>query len=111
MSILRTGLLAVSLCTFAAVAQAAPTVADAPSAPGASAAAPAAKIVNLYHCPITQAPVKNNGKGGQVVDGYRVQFCCGGCPEEFAKLTPAQKREKIDAIVKLEKAAEKPAAH
>ena len=49
-------------------------------------AKPATKVVDVWHCPIQGAEVKDHKDKGTVVGAYRVHFCCAGCPEEFAKL-------------------------
>lgn len=75
-----------------------------PPAKGKKSAKPAksaAKVVDLYFCPITGEKVMGKGAGTPVVvDGKRVHFCCGGCPETFAKLSAADKKAKVAAAVK-----------
>jgi hypothetical protein len=62
----------------------------------AKPAKPTTKIVDVWHCPIQGAEVKDHSKAdkGTVVGNYRVHFCCAGCPEEFAKLPKAQQLAK-----------------
>ena len=59
-------------------------------------AKPTTKVVDVWHCPIQGAEVKDHSKAdkGTVVGNYRVHFCCAGCPEEFAKLPKAQQLAK-----------------
>lgn len=91
---------AVSLMT-SAVAFAAPPKAKKPTK-----ATKIAKVTDVWVCPMTlEASSKAHEAGTPaVVDGKRVHFCCGGCPDAFAKLSPAEKKSKVAAAVK--KAAE-----
>ena len=52
--------------------------------------------IEVRVCPIMHTPVHGNGAGSEVVGKYKVYFCCKGCPEEFDKLTPAQKLQKAE---------------
>ena len=53
--------------------------------------------IEVRVCPIMHGmTVKGNGAGSEVVGKYKVYFCCKGCPEEFDKLTPAQKLQKAE---------------
>ncbi len=59
-----------------------------------------AGITDLWRCPITgEAVTKGHEAGTPVVVGsYRVHFCCGGCPESFAKLSASDKKSKVLAL-------------
>ena len=65
------------------------------------------KVVDVWTCPIAMSAVPGNhvddGKG-VVVGKYRVHFCCGGCPEEFAKLSAKDKLAKATAAAKADAA-------
>ena len=61
------------------------------------------KVTDVWTCPIqmTAVPGKHVDDGkGVVVGKYRVHFCCGGCPEEFAKLSAKEKLAKATAAAK-----------
>jgi len=64
------------------------------------------KLIDVWTCPIAMQPVPgkhvDDGKTvkGVVVGNYRVHFCCGGCPEEFAKLSAKDKLAKATAAAK-----------
>lgn len=62
-----------------------------------------AKVTDVWTCPIQMVAVSgkhvDDGKG-VVVGKYRVHFCCGGCPEEFAKLSAKDKLAKATAAAK-----------
>jgi hypothetical protein len=94
----------------AAVAFADPPKTNQPSKP----AKPAPKLVDTWHCPIAGEAIanhKNPEKGVVVANKYRVHFCCGGCPEEFSKLSDKEKLAKAEAAYKKDQAdAPKPAA-
>jgi hypothetical protein len=72
------------------------------------------KLVDVWTCPInmTSVPGKHVDDGktvkGVVVGKYRVHFCCGGCPEEFAKLSAKDKLAKATAAAKADAAAKTP---
>jgi hypothetical protein len=74
----------------------------------ALAAPPTTKVVDVWTCPIelTSVPGKHVDDGktvkGVVVGNYRVHFCCGGCPEAFAKLSAKEKLAKAAAAAKLD---------
>ena len=58
-------------------------------------------LTDLWKCPISGGEVKDKeaAKSEAVVVGkYRVHFCCPGCPSQFAKLSDAEKKDKIAAI-------------
>lgn len=70
------------------------------------ATSPNTKLVDLWTCPMTGEKIKDHKGVGEVVFGnYRAHFCCGGCPESFAKLSAADKKAKLAAALKTEKAA------
>lgn len=70
---------------------------------GATETAPkVAGITDLWRCPITGEAVSKEHETGTpvVVGNYRVHFCCGGCPETFAKLSETEKQAKVTAVAK-----------
>ena len=70
-----------------------------------------AKTVEVWTCPIAGKPVADHSAKGVAYKGktatYNVHFCCAGCPEEFAKLSPKDKEAKIAAALKKETPAKK----
>lgn len=81
------------------------------AAPPKSAKKPAkpTKIVDLWTCPITGEKIKDHKGTGQavVVGNKRVHFCCGGCPEQFSKLSAKEKQAKVNEVAKKEAAESK----
>jgi len=68
-------------------------------------AKPTAKVADVWTCPITGEAIKDHkasDKGVLVANKYRVHFCCGGCPETFAKLSDKDKLAKAEAAYKKE---------
>jgi len=65
------------------------------------------KLIDLKYCPMTLESVEGGPKDTAIVDNYRVHFCCDGCPSAFAKLSLAEKREKVAEILKKEAADKK----
>jgi len=61
-----------------------------------------AGVKDLWRCPITGEKVEKGHEAGTpvVVANYRVHFCCGGCPESFAKLSATDKKTKVLALAK-----------
>ena len=72
---------------------------------------PAAKVTDVWTCPIKGAAVSDHTAKGVTYKGkkgtYNVHFCCGGCPEEFAALSPKDKEAKVAAALKKDAAAKK----
>jgi hypothetical protein len=72
---------------------------------------PAAKVTEVWTCPIQGAAVKDHNAKGVTYKGkkgtYDVHFCCAGCPEEFAKLSDKDKEAKIAAALKKDADAKK----
>ncbi len=70
-----------------------------------------AKTIDVWTCPIAGKAVTDHTAKGVAFKGktanYNVHFCCGGCPEEFAKLSPKDKEAKIAAALKKEAPAKK----
>lgn len=70
-----------------------------------------AKTTEVWTCPIQQAAVKDHTAKGVVYKlksgTYDVHFCCGGCPEEFAKLSAKDKEAKVAAAVKKDSGTKK----
>ena len=83
-----------ALCGITAVgAVAAPKTAK----PAAPTKKPALKMLN--YCPISGEKLPSKTVGSTTYKNYKIAFCCPGCPEEFASLTPQKKDEKIARIV------------
>jgi len=64
-----------------------------------------AKTVEVWTCPIAGKAAPKDSKAvayKNKTGTYNVHFCCGGCPEEFAKLSPKEKDAKIAAALKKE---------
>jgi hypothetical protein len=72
------------------------------------------KTIAVWTCPITGETIKDHAtadKKTATYGKYTVHFCCGGCPESFAKLSDKDKKAKVAAAVKKDaEAAKKPAA-
>jgi len=72
---------------------------------------PAAKTVDVWTCPIQGAAVKDHSAKGVAYKNktgtYNVHFCCGGCPEAFAKLSAKEKDAKIADALKKDAAGKK----
>ena len=62
------------------------------------------KVVEVWHCPMTGEVVKNKDAKGTKFENYDVHFCCGGCPESFAKLSKKDKEAKVKEAVAKDKA-------
>ncbi len=59
------------------------------------------KLIDVWTCPITMSKTSAKTQAGSAVVGhFRVHFCCGGCPQEFAKLSPKEKMAKAEAAYK-----------
>jgi hypothetical protein len=67
----------------------------------------ATKVVDLWVCPMTGEAVTKGHEAGKpvVVAGKRVHFCCAGCPDAFAKLSPADQKTKVAEAAKKAKPA------
>ena len=69
------------------------------------------KTTDVWTCPIQGAAVKDHAAKGVAYKSkkgtYNVHFCCAGCPEEFAKLSPKEKDAKIAAALKKDAEAKK----
>ena len=96
-----TGIFAALGVLSAAIALAEPPKSDTPAKP--------AKPIDVWTCPIVGEPIADhkNPEKGTVVGKYRVHFCCGGCPESFAKLSAKDKQTKAEAAYKKDQAAAK----
>ncbi|RYZ90485.1 MAG: hypothetical protein EOP06_07880 [Proteobacteria bacterium] len=92
-----------ALCAVTPLAFAAPKTAGKPK----TAAKP--KLVTLHYCPTSGEKLGSMGEsvGGTTYKNYKISFCCGGCPEAFAKLSPKEKDAKIAEIVKKQNAEKK----
>jgi hypothetical protein len=84
------------LCAALSVMSAAVAFAGPPKA------GKAAKITDVWTCPMTgeKTDVAHQSGTPVVVGSYRVHFCCGGCPESFNKLTQKQKLQKAQIAAK-----------
>lgn len=72
----------------------------------------AAKVTDVWTCPITGAAIADHSKAAGkpvVVGDKRVHFCCAGCPDQFAKLSAKEKKEKVAAAAKKDAEATKKA--
>ncbi len=67
-------------------------------------ASKSATIADVWTCPMTGEAVADKSAKSEVVGNYRVHFCCGGCPDAFAKLSAS------DKLAKAEEASKKDAA-
>lgn len=76
------------------------------SSAGEPASSVAVGVKDLWRCPITGEAVQKGHEAGSpvVFAGYRVHFCCGGCPDSFAKLSEAEKNAKVASTAKLDSA-------
>jgi hypothetical protein len=63
------------------------------------------QLIEVKVCPVTGEAVHGNGAGNEVVDKYKVYFCCGGCKADFDKLTPEQKLQKAESAYKIQLAS------
>jgi len=69
-----------------------------------------AKTTEVWTCPIQGQPSPHTSKAVSYKNKtgtYNVHFCCGGCPEEFAKLSAKDKDAKIAAAIKKDAAGKK----
>jgi hypothetical protein len=70
-----------------------------------------AKTIDVWTCPIQQEAVKDHTSKGvaykNAKGSYNVHFCCGGCPETFAKLSAKDKDAKVAAALKKDAAKKK----
>ncbi len=64
-------------------------------------AAPTKKttLKTLNYCPISGEKLPAKTLGATTYKGYKIAFCCPGCPEEFAALSPKEKDAKIAKIL------------
>ena len=60
-----------------------------------------AKLTEVWTCPATMEKVTDKSSKGTTVGAYKVHFCCGACPEKFAKMS---KKEQLAAAEKAAKA-------
>jgi hypothetical protein len=63
------------------------------------------QLIEVKVCPITGDVVHGHGAGNEVVDQYKVYFCCGGCQSDFDKLSAEQKLQKAEAAYKIQLAS------
>lgn len=68
-----------------------------PKAKGAAPAKTALKTLN--YCPIAGEKLHSRTVGPTTYKNYKIAFCCPGCPEAFAALSPKEKDVKIARIV------------
>lgn len=65
----------------------------------------AAKLIDVWTCPITGEKITDHKKAAgkpAVIGNYRVHFCCGGCDGEFAKLSAKERLAKAQDLAKKE---------
>ena len=69
------------------------------------------KVTEVWTCPIQGEAVKDKTAKGVMYKTskgtFDVHFCCGGCPEAFAKLSAKDKETKLAEAVKKDAAAKK----
>ena len=61
-------------------------------------------------CPIMGSPINPEKVGENLVrdyEGQKIAFCCGGCPNQWDKLTNAEKDAKLAEVKPAEKDSEK----
>ena len=98
-----------ALCAVIASATVAAPKTPAKTAPAKTAEKPAPKTLN--YCPISGEKLPSKTVGATTYKGYKIAFCCPGCPEEFAEMSAKEKDVKIARIVaKQAKAGAKPKA-
>ncbi|RYX84995.1 hypothetical protein EON83_07030 [bacterium] len=84
-----------ALCVVMATAAVAAPKASTKNTP--AKATPALKTLN--YCPIAGEKLHSRDVGPTTYKGYKIAFCCGGCPEAFAELSDKEKDAKIAKIV------------
>ncbi|BCM89643.1 hypothetical protein IAD21_01490 [Abditibacteriota bacterium] len=86
-----------ALCAVAiSTAVAAPKT---PAKPVPAKTAKKAALKVLHYCPTSGEKLPSKAIGTTTYKGYKIAFCCPGCPEEFASLSPKEKDAKIAKIV------------
>ena len=83
------GLALLSTCALAAPKVAAP----AKKAPAQTA------LKTLNYCPTSGEKLGAQTVGATTYKGYKIAFCCAGCPQEFARLSEKDKDAKIAKVV------------
>lgn len=58
-----------------------------------------AALKTLNYCPISGEKLPTKSIGATTYKGYKIAFCCPGCPEEFAQMSAKEKDAKIAKIV------------
>lgn len=66
-----------------------------------------AEPIEVKICPVIHSVVKGNGAASEVVGKYKAYFCCKSCVAAFAKLTPAQKLQKVEEAYLIQQHKEK----
>lgn len=99
----------IALCGVIASACFAAPKTPSKTTPAKTAGKPAMKV--LHYCPTSGEELPAKTVGATTYKGYKIAFCCPGCPEEFAELSVKEKDAKIAKIVaKQAKAEAKPKA-
>jgi hypothetical protein len=65
----------------------------------------AAKVTEVWTCPIMGSKVTDKKSKTATVANYRVHFCCPGCEPTFAKLSAKDKKAKAVEAAKKDKAS------
>ncbi len=86
-----------ALCAVMASAAVAVPKASHTNKPAKAAHATALKTLN--YCPIAGEKLHSRDVGPTTYKGYKIAFCCAGCPEEFARLSEKEKDAKIAKIL------------
>src|SRR5579859_2356852 len=96
----------VMLCAALSVLSAAVALAGPPKTGKKGVKKIATKITDVWTCPMTgeKTDAAHQNGTGVVVGAYRVHFCCGGCPEQFNKLTDKDKLQKAQIAAKKDSA-------
>ncbi len=88
------------LATLAALALLSTCALAAPKASAPAKKAPVkTALKTLNYCPISGEKLPAKTLGATTYKGYKIAFCCPGCPEEFARLSAKDKDAKIAVVV------------
>lgn len=93
----------VTLFTALSLLGSAVAFAGPPAAKSAKAAKPAAKLIDVWTCPMTGEKIADHKTAGgkfALIGNYRVHFCCPDCDGEFAKLSARDRLAKAQESAK-----------